>query len=192
MPIAYHPLTDGVETISLAISLERRSAFDAAYVALARELDVEGLHREPERRPRALIHGAEGVTVLVPSREDAFVSHFRFLVDPLSLLAVEHQDKTGEFYMEKACSDAASLMPADPREDELTRDCESATDHHTDEREDVGELRRDQHRQNVPIGWIAARLADLIKGVGHPLQTHERRRRSPDFDGSPDWSVRVR
>jgi hypothetical protein len=76
----------------------------------------------------------------VPSREDAFVSHFRFLVDPLSLLAVEHQDKTGEFYMEKACSDAASLMPADPREDKLTRDCESATDHHTDEREDVGEL----------------------------------------------------
>jgi predicted nucleic acid-binding protein len=41
MPIAYHPLTDGVETISLAISLERRSAFDAAYVALARELDAE-------------------------------------------------------------------------------------------------------------------------------------------------------
>ena len=41
--------------------------------------------------------------------------------------------------MEKACSDAASLILADPREDELTRDCESATDHHTDEREDVGE-----------------------------------------------------
>jgi predicted nucleic acid-binding protein len=41
MPIAYPPLTDGVETISLAISLERRSAFDAAYVALARELDAE-------------------------------------------------------------------------------------------------------------------------------------------------------
>ncbi len=75
----------------------------------------------------------------MPSREDAFVSHFRFLVDPLSLLAVEHQDKTGEFYMEKACSDAASLILADPREDELTRDCESATDHHTDEREDFGE-----------------------------------------------------
>ena len=41
LPIVYHPLTDGVETISLAISLERRSAFDAAYVALARELDAE-------------------------------------------------------------------------------------------------------------------------------------------------------
>jgi predicted nucleic acid-binding protein len=41
LPIIYHPLIDGVETISLAISLERRSAFDAAYVALARELDAE-------------------------------------------------------------------------------------------------------------------------------------------------------
>ena len=42
MPIAYHPLTDGVERgSSLAIDLERRSAFDAAYVALARELDAE-------------------------------------------------------------------------------------------------------------------------------------------------------
>ena len=41
MPIAYHPLTDGVAVISLATSLERRSAFDAAYVALARELDAE-------------------------------------------------------------------------------------------------------------------------------------------------------
>jgi predicted nucleic acid-binding protein len=36
LPIVYHPLTDGVDTISLAIDLERRSAFDAAYVALAR------------------------------------------------------------------------------------------------------------------------------------------------------------
>lgn len=41
MPIAYHPLADGIEAISLAISLERRSAFDAAYVALALELDAE-------------------------------------------------------------------------------------------------------------------------------------------------------
>jgi predicted nucleic acid-binding protein len=41
MPIAYHPLADGVGAISLAISLERRSAFDAAYVALALELDAE-------------------------------------------------------------------------------------------------------------------------------------------------------
>jgi predicted nucleic acid-binding protein len=41
MPIVYHPLADGVEAIALAISLERRSAFDAAYVTLARELDAE-------------------------------------------------------------------------------------------------------------------------------------------------------
>jgi predicted nucleic acid-binding protein len=37
----YHPLADGIEAISLAISLERRSAFDAAYVALALEIDAE-------------------------------------------------------------------------------------------------------------------------------------------------------
>jgi predicted nucleic acid-binding protein len=41
LPIVYHPLVDGVETISLAITLERRSAFDATYVALARGLDAE-------------------------------------------------------------------------------------------------------------------------------------------------------
>ncbi len=41
LPLIYHPLIDGVETISLAIGLERRSAFDAAYVALARGLDAE-------------------------------------------------------------------------------------------------------------------------------------------------------
>lgn len=35
LPIVYHPLADGVDMISLAVSLERRSAFDAAYVALA-------------------------------------------------------------------------------------------------------------------------------------------------------------
>jgi predicted nucleic acid-binding protein len=41
MPIAYHPLGDGAAVIGVAIELERRSAFDAAYVALARELDAE-------------------------------------------------------------------------------------------------------------------------------------------------------
>jgi predicted nucleic acid-binding protein len=41
MPIAYHPLADGAGVISLAVGLERRSAFDAAYVTLARELDAE-------------------------------------------------------------------------------------------------------------------------------------------------------
>lgn len=41
MPIAYHPLTDGAGVIGVAIGLQRRSAFDAAYVTLARELDAE-------------------------------------------------------------------------------------------------------------------------------------------------------
>ena len=41
MPIVYHPLADGAEVIAVAVALERRSAFDAAYVALARELDAE-------------------------------------------------------------------------------------------------------------------------------------------------------
>jgi predicted nucleic acid-binding protein len=41
MPIAYHALGDGAAVIGVAIELERRSAFDAAYVALARELDAE-------------------------------------------------------------------------------------------------------------------------------------------------------
>jgi predicted nucleic acid-binding protein len=41
LPIVYHSLTDGVDTICLAIDLEWRSAFDAAYVALAHGLDAE-------------------------------------------------------------------------------------------------------------------------------------------------------
>ncbi|HEV3072123.1 MAG TPA: type II toxin-antitoxin system VapC family toxin [Solirubrobacteraceae bacterium] len=41
MPIAYHPLGDGARVIGAAVELRRRSAFDAAYVALARELDAE-------------------------------------------------------------------------------------------------------------------------------------------------------
>lgn len=40
MPIAYHPLGDGAAVIGVAIELQRRSAYDAAYVALARELDA--------------------------------------------------------------------------------------------------------------------------------------------------------
>jgi predicted nucleic acid-binding protein len=41
MPIAYHPLGEGAAVIGVAIELQRRSAFDAADVALARELDAE-------------------------------------------------------------------------------------------------------------------------------------------------------
>jgi predicted nucleic acid-binding protein len=39
LPVTYHPLWDGVSVASLARRLERQSAYDAAYVALAHELD---------------------------------------------------------------------------------------------------------------------------------------------------------
>ena len=38
LPITYHPLRDGPPVIRLARRLERHSAYDAAYMALAREL----------------------------------------------------------------------------------------------------------------------------------------------------------
>jgi len=41
LPIAYHVLMDGPGVIDAAITLRRRSAFDAAYLALAIRLDAE-------------------------------------------------------------------------------------------------------------------------------------------------------
>lgn len=41
LPITYHALLDGPAVIDVAATLGRRSAFDAAYVALARSLDAE-------------------------------------------------------------------------------------------------------------------------------------------------------
>lgn len=41
LPITYHTLIDGPAVIDVATTLGRRSAFDAAYVALARSLDAE-------------------------------------------------------------------------------------------------------------------------------------------------------
>jgi predicted nucleic acid-binding protein len=38
LPLAYHPLRDGPSVIRLARRLDRHSAYDAAYVALAQEL----------------------------------------------------------------------------------------------------------------------------------------------------------
>jgi predicted nucleic acid-binding protein len=38
LPVAYHPLRDGPSVVSLARRLERQSAYDAAYLALAQEL----------------------------------------------------------------------------------------------------------------------------------------------------------
>lgn len=41
MPIALHDLDDGPAVIKIALKLRRESAYDAAYVALAQELDAE-------------------------------------------------------------------------------------------------------------------------------------------------------
>jgi predicted nucleic acid-binding protein len=41
LPVTYHPLRDGPRVVSLARRLERRSAYDAAYLTLARDLDGE-------------------------------------------------------------------------------------------------------------------------------------------------------
>jgi predicted nucleic acid-binding protein len=41
LPIEYHSLADGARVIGVAVELRRRSAFDAAYVALARDLSAE-------------------------------------------------------------------------------------------------------------------------------------------------------
>ena len=41
LPIQYDPLTEGAVVIALALELERRSAFDAAYVALANRIGAE-------------------------------------------------------------------------------------------------------------------------------------------------------
>lgn len=60
MPIAYHPLGDGSAVIGAAVELRRRSAFDAAYVALARELDAELWTLD---RPLARNAGSRGMPV---------------------------------------------------------------------------------------------------------------------------------
>jgi len=39
LPVTYHPLRDGASVISLARRLERQSAYDAAYLVLAHEVD---------------------------------------------------------------------------------------------------------------------------------------------------------
>jgi predicted nucleic acid-binding protein len=41
LPIVYHPLHDGSSAVRVALTLERRSAYDAAYLALAQSLDAE-------------------------------------------------------------------------------------------------------------------------------------------------------
>jgi len=41
MPITLHDLDDGPAAIEIALKLQRESAYDAAYVVLAQELDAE-------------------------------------------------------------------------------------------------------------------------------------------------------
>jgi predicted nucleic acid-binding protein len=41
LPVTYHPLREGALVVSLARRLERQSAYDAAYLALAQDLDAE-------------------------------------------------------------------------------------------------------------------------------------------------------
>ncbi len=41
LPISYHALNDAPSVARIALTLERRSAYDAAYLALAQELDAQ-------------------------------------------------------------------------------------------------------------------------------------------------------
>lgn len=41
LPITYHPGSWGVRTVEIALSLERKSAYDAAYLALTEALGAE-------------------------------------------------------------------------------------------------------------------------------------------------------
>lgn len=41
LPLTFHALTRGLRVVELALSLERTSAYDAAYLALGEELGAE-------------------------------------------------------------------------------------------------------------------------------------------------------
>lgn len=41
LPVVYHPLRDGASVAHAALTLQRRSAYDAAYIALAEDLEAE-------------------------------------------------------------------------------------------------------------------------------------------------------
>ncbi|MGI8412792.1 MAG: hypothetical protein ACR2QA_09935 [Solirubrobacteraceae bacterium] len=41
LPVRFHALFDGPSAVGTALTLERRSAYDAAYLALAIELDAQ-------------------------------------------------------------------------------------------------------------------------------------------------------
>ncbi len=41
LPITYHDLSQGTRTVEIALALRRQSAYDAAYIALAENLDAQ-------------------------------------------------------------------------------------------------------------------------------------------------------
>ncbi len=41
LPIIYHPLSDGPSVVRATLDLQRRSAYDAAYLALAKDLGAD-------------------------------------------------------------------------------------------------------------------------------------------------------
>jgi predicted nucleic acid-binding protein len=41
LPIVYHPLSNGPSVVRATLGLQRRSAYDAAYLALAEDLDAD-------------------------------------------------------------------------------------------------------------------------------------------------------
>ena len=57
LPIVYHPLSDGPNVVRTALVLQRRSAYDAAYLALAEDLDAELWTLDGPLARNAKVHG---------------------------------------------------------------------------------------------------------------------------------------
>jgi predicted nucleic acid-binding protein len=57
LPITYHPLQDAPAVVRIAIALERRSAYDAAYLALAQDLDAQLWTLDGPLKRNAVSHG---------------------------------------------------------------------------------------------------------------------------------------
>lgn len=57
LPITYHPLEDAARVACIAVALERRSAYDAAYLALAEDLDAHLWTLDGPLKRNAVSHG---------------------------------------------------------------------------------------------------------------------------------------
>jgi len=68
LPITYYPLTDAARIARIAVTLERRSAYDAAYLALAEDLDAHLWTLDGPLKRNAVSHGH---TVQLIEVEDA-------------------------------------------------------------------------------------------------------------------------